>query len=142
LAVRERSIREIRDRLRRAGFDDADVDDAVDRLISSGLLDDERFARAVVRQEVTVRMAGRRAVGARLFARGVPREVVGEALEGLGDEEARADALAASRAGRLRGLDPDVAFRRLVGFLARRGYAPSTARAAASRALGLGPEDS
>jgi SOS response regulatory protein OraA/RecX len=51
------------------------------------------------------------------------------------DEEARALEVARSRVSRLRGLDPPVARRRLLGFLLRRGYEGETARTAARRVL-------
>ena len=89
---------------------------------------------------MTVRLAGTRAVMSALMAKGVDRETA-EAAIGPGDgDEARALELASARAARLRGLRPDVAHRRLSGFLMRRGHAPNVARAAASRALGLDSE--
>jgi hypothetical protein len=42
-----------------------------------------------------------------------------------------------TRSARLAGLAPPVAFQRLSGFLARRGYAPEVARRAARRALAV-----
>jgi len=64
-------------------------------------------------------------------------------LEDAGiDEQAVADQLAVTRTSRLAGLEPHVAFKRLAGFLARRGYPPEVARRAARRALALeGNED-
>ncbi len=53
------------------------------------------------------------------------------------DEEARADALAESRAARMRSLDPQKAFSRLTSLLMRRGFGPEVARGAARRALAL-----
>ena len=49
--------------------------------------------------------------------------------------------LAETKARRLAGLDPQVAYQRLYGFLARRGYGPETARLAAGRALSIDPID-
>ncbi|MGZ5291077.1 MAG: regulatory protein RecX [Actinomycetota bacterium] len=137
LAVRPRARRELRSRLLRAGFETAEVEDELERLEAVGLVDDDAFAREVVEHEVTVRRAGRRAVVSRLSARGVDRETIERAIgqEDAGADEDRALALATDRVGRLSGLPPDKAFTRLMGFLARRGYDPSTARQAARRAL-------
>jgi SOS response regulatory protein OraA/RecX len=60
------------------------------------------------------------------------------ALDGAADDEQeRADRLAEARAPKLGALEPQAAFQRLYGFLARRGYAPDVARGAARRALAV-----
>ena len=58
-----------------------------------------------------------------------------QVVDDLGDDQERAVALAASRVSRMSGLEPEVAFRRLYGFLLRRGYGPDVARDACRRAL-------
>jgi regulatory protein len=140
LSFRDRSRRELEQRLLRAGFQPDDVLETLDGLERVGLVDDERFARAVVEQHAGRRLSGRRAIAAALFTSRVSREAATAALSDLDDPDAereRAEALARSRAGRLAGLPPDVAFRRLSGLLARRGYAPGVSREAARQALSL-----
>ena len=71
-----------------------------------------------------------------LAARGIPRDVADAALEALPDDDAeRALEYARSKAGGLRSYDMDTAMRRLMGQLARRGYAGSVASTAARTAL-------
>ena len=53
------------------------------------------------------------------------------------DESMRALEVATDRARRLTSLRPEVAYQRLVSFLARRGYDGGTCREAARAALGL-----
>jgi regulatory protein len=123
-------------RLRSAGFDADMVAEELVRLQEVGLLDDERFAQEFAEQALGRRLSGRRAVASSLAARGVSRPLIERALQDVeGDEDARAAELARSRASRLRGLAPEVAYRRLVSFLARRGYEGSVARRAAASAL-------
>ena len=144
LSFRDRSRRELERRLRQAGFEDDDVAEALDGLARAGVVDDARFARAVVEQEAGRRLSGRRVVESALLAKGVDRESARAALAELDDpvaERARAEELARSRARRMAGLSPDVAYRRLVGLLARRGYAPPLCRDAARRALAIDPVD-
>ena len=144
LSFRDRSRRELERRLLQAGYEGDEVADALAALERSGLVDDVRFARSVVEQEAGRRLSGRRAVASALAARGVDRDAARAALDGLADpaeERRRADALARARAGRLAGLPPEVAHRRLTGLLARRGYPPGVARDAARRALGLDPAE-
>jgi regulatory protein len=136
LAVRPRSRRELQDRLLRAGFEEAEVADVLDRLQNVGLIDDEAFARAVAEQAFGIRRSGARAVRSALAAKGVDAETTAAVIEELGGgEEERALGLARSRLTRLRGVTPERAYARLVGLLARRGYPPATARRAARLAL-------
>lgn len=138
LAVRSRSREELRRRLVRAGFEAEEVAAALDDLEAVGLVDDDRFARELAAHHLERRGSGRRAALAALRRAGVGAPVAEEALSELdrGDEEARAEALARTRASRLTRLDPETAFRRLVSFLVRRGYEGTTARTASRRALG------
>jgi regulatory protein len=123
-------------RLRSAGFDAEMVAEELVRLQEVGLLDDERFAQEFAEQALGRRLSGRRAVASSLAAKGVSRPLIERALQHVeGDEDARAAELAQSRASRLRGLGPEIAYRRLVSFLARRGYEGSVARRAAASAL-------
>ena len=142
LTARPRTRGELGDRLLRAGFDPGEVQEELDRLERVGLLDDARFAREFAEREVGGRLAGSRAVGRALAAKGVARPVIEEVVGAYaeGDEE-RAVELARSRAPRLAALGPEASFRRLVSFLSRRGYDPAVALRAARIALGLAPEE-
>ena len=138
LAVRPRARRELESRLRQAGFERAEVSSELDRLEEVGLLDDAAFARELAEHHLTVRGSGRRAVAGALAAKGVPAEMIAATLAGMdGDESVRALEVAADRARRLKSLRPEVAHRRLVSYLARRGYDGGTSREAARAALGL-----
>jgi regulatory protein len=123
-------------RLRSAGFDAEMVAEELVRLQEVGLLDDERFAQEFAEHALGQRLSGRRAVASSLAAKGVSRPLIERALQDLGgDEDVRAAELARSRVSRLLGVAPEVAYRRLVSFLARRGYEGSVARRAAASAL-------
>ena len=138
LAVRQRSRREIERRLERAGFGPDEIRGELERLQQVGLIDDEAFARTVVEHSFTTRKEGRRVVAGRLMSAGVAPETAEAVLDEVeGGEEERADALAATKAAKLSGLQPDAAYRRLYGMLARRGYAPDVAGRAARRALAV-----
>lgn len=142
LAVRPRSRRELEVRLLRAGFESQEVAEELVRLESVGLLDDERFARAVVEHELSVRRGGRRGAASALMAKGVDRGTIERVVaETSGSDAERAAELAASRAPRLAGLPSEKAYQRLVAFLVRRGHEPETARRAARSALVLDPSE-
>jgi regulatory protein len=135
LAVRDRSRREVERRLLMAGFDAAAVEETLERLGTAGLIDDRRFAQAVVQHQTNVRLAGRRAVLSALMAKGVDRETAEAELGAAEDDGDRALELAVRRAARLGGVEPAIALRRLTDFLIRRGHAPGIAREAARKAL-------
>ena len=101
-------------------------------------MDDEQFAHDFVEHAVGRRLEGRRSVASSLMAKGVDRGTIERTLDEVGtDDEARAVELAKLRAGRPRSVPPDAAYRRLVSFLARRGYDGGIARRAARLALAL-----
>jgi len=142
LGVRDRSRRELERRLLQAGFEQEEVAVALDALTAAGLIDDRRFAAAVTEHARTGRVAGRRSVVSSLLAKGVDRDTAERAAESLTPGETdRAEALASRQAARLRGVDPEKAFRRISGLLLRRGFAPGTAYAAARRAMGHPEEE-
>jgi len=126
LAARSRSVQEMIQRLRRKGLRPDAVDRAVGRLESAGVLDDAEFARAFARSRAD-RGYGRGRILADLSSKGVERRVAERAADEVLDESeearlARIERLARKRAGQLEGLAPEAKFRRLVGYLARRGY--------------------
>ena len=102
-----------------------------------GLIDDEAFARAVAEHAFGTKKQGRRAVATKLAAAGVAAEASAAVVEeSVGARRARAEELAAARAGRMRGRGPDKAFARLyVVLVSAAAIAPEVAREAARRAL-------
>jgi regulatory protein len=140
LSTARRSRRDLAVRLRRHETDPTVIADAMSRLESLGLLDDEEFARAEAAAQL--RNAGRStgAVQRRLQQRGIARADAAAAVaavvesEGV-DDAARCEAAAVKRAGQLRSLDKATASRRLLGFLLRRGFSPHLVYAASRRAL-------
>jgi regulatory protein len=135
LSVRSRSRAELRSRLLRAGYQPDEVDQAVADLQGAGLVDDERFAREMAEAKRR-RGMGRRAGLAALRQKGVDRELAERVVDDVNpeDEAERAYILAKARLARLSSLPPDVAHRRTVAFLARRGYEPIIAGTAVRRA--------
>jgi regulatory protein len=126
LAARGRVRGDLRRRLIQKQHPPRAVDEALARLDAQGLLDDRRFA---------VEYAARHAAGGRgparlvadLLRQGVDRAMadtaVGEALANEGiDPERALRAVAARRASQLGALAPAVRKRRLLAYLARRGY--------------------
>jgi regulatory protein len=122
--------------LRRRDVDPEVASLVLDRLEAVSLVDDAAFAETFVQS----RRAGglsRRALGHELRAKGVPGQVVEEAIEALdpADELTSARALVARRLPSTRRLEVEVRTRRLVGMLARKGYPSGMAMRVVREAL-------
>jgi regulatory protein len=99
----------------------------LDRFEEAGLIDDRAFARMWVESRQAGRGLAGRALAVELRRRGVPEELIAEALGGIGPEAelAAARQVAGRRARSLAGLPTPTRVRRLTGALARKGYGPS-----------------
>jgi regulatory protein len=89
LRHRDRSRRELEQRLVQAGIPADERDGALDRLVASGLVSDERFATERART-LAERGAGNDLIRMDLRRRGVGAEAVEEAIAGLEPEDVRA----------------------------------------------------
>lgn len=137
-ALRSRSLSEseARSRLRREGVPEDAVEDIVRRLSRIGALDDAALAEQLVHIGVSRKNQGRRAIAQALATRGIARETVDAALDGLPDDDReRALEFARGKTSSLVRFDDDTAVRRLVGQLARRGFGGGLAMTAARTAL-------
>jgi regulatory protein len=102
---------------------------ALERARRERLVDDEAMAAALVEER---RRAGHAPSRIRrdLAARGFDETILAAALASAEaeDQEAAAFAVAVERAGRLTGVETEAAYRRVVGYVARRGYPEALAR--------------
>lgn len=104
----------------------------LDRLRELGYVDDRVLAEQM-KHALYERKGQSRAVVARAMSgRSIDRDIIDEVLDDIdsGDELSAATELAAKRASQLTGLDKQTLERRLVGFLARRGYPGNIVREA------------
>ncbi|MGH7763086.1 MAG: regulatory protein RecX [Candidatus Dormibacteraceae bacterium] len=134
LGRRAHSRSELRRKLGRRGYVEAEVDAAVARLDELGYLDDRTFAEGHVRRRQSG--LGPRALSAELSARGVDRRVAASALAGFDAETQLASATVLAK--RLYGRKADTGFREMLESvgpkLLRRGFSPGVARAACQAA--------
>ncbi|MBW3632590.1 MAG: RecX family transcriptional regulator [Chloroflexi bacterium] len=137
LGYRPRSEKEVRDRLRRGGYDQEAIDHAISRLHAWRYLDDADFARRWVENRTTHRPRGKRLLQQELRHKGIDTETAREAIAEVDlDETGAAEALARRRLPSYAGDDPVAIRRRLGAYLARRGYGYDVIRVALERALG------
>ncbi|MGH3715440.1 MAG: regulatory protein RecX [Micromonosporaceae bacterium] len=126
LAVRPRTRVELATALTRRGIPEDIVEAVLERFSEVGMIDDAAFAEAWVTSRHHGRGLARRALGHELRRKGVDGATVSDALGQLdGDTElATAQELVRRRLRTLSAAPPEVAFRRLAGMLARKGYPP------------------
>jgi len=124
LTVRARSRAELERRLGQRGLPEDAAAAALNRLEAVGLVDDTEFAKAYAESR-----AGRGVdpslIARELRGRGVDPDLAARATGAAvpADEQAeRCRQVAEARLARMEGLRPDVQFRRLAGYLDRRGY--------------------
>ncbi|MCT1583902.1 recombination regulator RecX [Corynebacterium sanguinis] len=129
LDQRARSKSELRSRLISAEFDPELVEQVLDSLENSGLVNDAVFASEWVRQRSQRRGKSARALDMELLDKGVAEPVRQEALSQITaeDEEAAARAVAEKKAREVKAAPSDRAeydkhLRRIIGVMARRGY--------------------
>lgn len=124
LAVRARTKDELRQALKRKGFDEETIETLIGKLDKAGLVNDAEFAELWVRSRHANQGLARNALLAELKRKGVDGEV---AVQAAGEvdreaEEERARELVRKRMRSLGNVDEQAAIRRLLGFLARKGY--------------------
>jgi len=121
LLARPRTEHQVREALRRRGYESRVQEEVVVRLRRVGLLDDMAYARAYVQEMLAARPSGRRLLEQKLRQRGISRAVIERVLgdepePGPEEEAARRAALAwVRRHGRGEA-------RRLAAYLGRRGF--------------------
>jgi regulatory protein len=136
LRTRSLSAREAEDLLNESELEADAAQEILDRFIEYGYIDDAKLAEQIVHTHHERKGLGRSAVAAEMRRRRIGDDVIAEALEELDvDESGPAAVLAEQRVGRMGSLDDETAQRRLLGFLMRKGYSSSVARAAVKQAL-------
>lgn len=110
----------------------------LDRFEEVGLIDDEAFARDWIAQRQSGRGLARRALAQELRRKGIDDGVAREALAEVGneDEVEAARMLVRRKLRSVRSLDEQVAVRRLVGMLARKGHSSGVAYQVVREELG------
>ena len=136
LAARGRSVAEVKQKLRDRGIEESVVDEEVSRLVTEGLLNDFDLAEQLVWSLQEHKNLGPVAIRQALIKRKIPSAIIDRVIPHASDIEPDViEQLARDRMRSMSGLEPDVQKRRLVGFLARRGYTGSEVYRAVDRAV-------
>jgi regulatory protein len=125
LAIRARSVEEIRRSLARRGYGQDEIAAVLARLTASGYVDDADLARTWVATRARRGAMGPARLARELRDKGIADTEIAAALRASAEEWDVAEAAAAAvrrKLPSLQGLPPAVARRRLAAFLERRGF--------------------
>jgi regulatory protein len=95
LAIRARSERELRTKLKEKGYDESVVGDVTARLRELRYLDDESFAKSWARNLAVNRLWGNIRIEASLRDKGIPRELIERVIREVREELSEQKALRA-----------------------------------------------
>lgn len=129
LSIRSRSKKELEERFRQKGFTKQTVDYTTGRLTELGYINDTQFAKDWA-NFLRSKAKGIELIKIELKRKDIDPEIINEVLKDSAEsrelEREQLKKLAAQKLGRMRNLPPHTASRRLVSFLARRGFSIET----------------
>jgi len=122
LSYRNRSQKEILERLKRRGYPETVINSIVEELKNSGLVDDKKFAMMFAQDRLNFGKKGKRFIFVELLRKGIPKSDVEEALKKINDETEIAKKLIEKYQKRYTRLEPDKRRKKLHDLLLRRGF--------------------
>ena len=121
LSFRVRTESEVHRNLKKHDTPESVIEDVLERLRRNRLVDDHHFANSWVENRSQFRPRGRRALQSELRQKGVDQEIIQEVLQDL-DEEELAYQVAKKSVRKYRKFEWPEFRKKLLGFLARRGF--------------------
>jgi regulatory protein len=121
LSYRPRSEAETRARLQKRGYSGAEIEEVIEKLKQSRLLDDSSFAEYWKENRSAFQPRGQRALKMELRRKGLASEVINEAVEDI-DEAGNAYRAAVAKARTVPAADYNIFRQKLGGYLQRRGF--------------------
>jgi regulatory protein len=125
LSYRPRSEAETRARLQKHGYANTEIDEVIEHLRQSRLLDDGAFAEYWKENRNAFQPRSQRVLKMELRRKGLSNEVINETIEDV-DEAENAYRAATAKARTLPAVDYDVFRQKLGGYLQRRGFSYET----------------
>lgn len=134
LARRDHSSSELLKKVGRKGYRQSDIRDVIRDLLDQGLIDDRKFAQRYVTDKMELNRWGPKKIRAKLYQKGVDRDIIESVLAGISDEDHLSDACVDLVLKRKRHfLREDDNFKRkekIYRYLTGRGYPGSVIRSA------------
>jgi len=119
-----KSSRELRTKMLEREVPENLVNHLIERFTEVGLIDDAGFAESLVNNRRSYKRLSKSAIKRDLIAKGLSIEIAEQSVAqiSIDDETELAKELAAKRISQLSRFDRDVRYRRLSGYLSRKGY--------------------
>ena len=140
LSYRPRSKAEVKRRLVRKGYSESIASGEMQRLVGTGLLDDEAFAEFWISNREQFRPRGQYALRQELRQKGIDDRIIDAMLVEIDDTENAYRAAKRKFSSWLQ-LEPDMARRKLSGYLRRRGFGYEAVQEVWERMRSEGMED-
>ena len=120
----EQAPGDIREKLVKWGLNAHEASQVMTRLIEQGFIDNERYARAFVKDKFQFNGWGRIKIGHQLRQKGIPDSVISTALELIDDTiyRERLDQLLTAKWKTVRDREPRAAWAAMMRFAASRGF--------------------
>lgn len=138
LAIRDCTEAELKEKLRKKGFNEEVITCVITEMQQLGYVDDTRYAMHFAKVRATYDKLGPGRILLELKKRGIPKDLAETATRSVfpeGEEEANAFDLATRWIARNCTDEKDKSKRRLYGYLARRGFTPNVIMDTLSKVL-------
>ena len=123
LSYRQRTEKEVYNKLREKGYNEKHILEAMEYCKDKNYINDRDFAEVFVRDKVNLNKYGSQRIRYELISKGVAKEVIDDVLLPSSDDELEtAMELALKRLPRYKNDDRPAIYRKLGGFLQRKGY--------------------
>lgn len=121
LSFCDRSEKEIREKILKKGYSEAECEEAIAFCREYGYIDDTRFAEHFVHDAVQLKKLGKSRIEMELRQKGIAPDILKEAVEDIGDEREVLKSEIERRFGNLDFSDKKVK-NKVLGYFARRGF--------------------
>ena len=129
LSFRRRTEKEIKDKLKKKGFDERTIKSTIAKLKDYDLINDSEFATAWVKERLAYKPRGKKLLRQELWKKGIKKDIIDQVTEELcQDEDKSASELLEKIKKRYKSLEPKVARRRMLSLLLRRGFSYEIAK--------------
>ncbi|HLR21638.1 MAG TPA: RecX family transcriptional regulator [Tissierellaceae bacterium] len=123
LSYRERSQKEVYDRLKIRGYDEDKINNAINYCLDKNYINDTRFAETFIQEKTEINKLGSYRIKQELSIKGISREIIEEVLEPDYEQELEmATELALKKVSSYKNDNRNAQYRKLGGYLQRRGY--------------------
>lgn len=123
LSYRQRTEKEIRNKLKEKGYENNYIERAIVYCKDQNYINDETFAISFIKDKINLNKLGSHRIKRELILKGVDEEIIENVLlENEDDEYERALEIATKKYSSYKDIDKDKSYRRLGGFLQRKGY--------------------